>query len=74
MKDDNIKDFLKNRIVDQMTLFLIRDFSLSLSDALEFIYNSDLYATLMDDETGLYLESPAYVYEHIKKEYLTGMK
>jgi hypothetical protein len=53
---------------------LIRDFSLSLSDALEFIYNSDLHATLMDDETGLYLESPAYVYEHLKKEYLTGMK
>lgn len=69
---DNKKDFLKNRIVDQITLFLMRDFNLSMSDALDVVYNSDLYNALIDDETGLYLESPSYVYEFMRREYLSG--
>lgn len=69
---DNKRDFLKNRIVDQITLFLMRDFNLSMSDALDVVYNSDLYNALIDDETGLYLESPSYVYEFMKREYLSG--
>lgn len=72
MTDDNKRAFLKDRIVDQMTLFLMRDFNLSLSEALEVIYNSTLHLFLQDDDTGLYLESPSYVYEYLKKEYLTG--
>ena len=70
--EDNKRAFLKDRIVDQMTLFLMRDFNLRLSEALEVIYNSSLHVSLQDDETGLYLESPSYVYEYLKKEYLTG--
>lgn len=69
---DNKRDFLKNRIVDQITLFLMRDFNLSMSDALDVVYNSDLYNALIDDETGLYLESPSYVYEFMRREYLSG--
>lgn len=69
---DNKKEFLKNRIVDQITLFLMRDFNLSMSDALDVVYNSDLYNALIDDETGLYLESPSYVYEFMRREYLSG--
>ena len=57
MTDDNKRAFLKDRIVDQMTLFLMRDFNLSLSEALEVIYNSTLHLFLQDDDTGLYLES-----------------
>jgi hypothetical protein len=72
MIDDNKRAFLKDRIVDQMTLFLMRDFNLSLSEALEVIYNSTLHLFLQDDETGHYLESPSYVYEYLKKEYRTG--
>lgn len=72
MNSDNQKAFLKDRIVDQMTLFLIRDFNLRLSEALEVIYNSTLHLALQNDDTGLYLESPSYVYEYLKKEYLKG--
>ena len=72
MTDENKRAFLKNRIVDQTTMFLMRDFNLNLPEALEVIYNSTLHLSLQDDETGLYLESPSYVYEYLKKEYLTG--
>jgi hypothetical protein len=69
---DNKRDFLKNRIVDQITLFIMSDFNLSMTDALDVVYNSDLYEALTDDETGLYLESPSYVYEFMRREYLSG--
>ena len=72
MTDENKRAFLKNRIVDQMTLFLMRDFNLRLPEALEVIYNSSLHLSLQNDDTGLYPESPSYVYEYLKKEYLTG--
>ena len=72
MTDDNKRAFLKDRIVDQMTMFLMRDFGLNVPEALEVIYNSTLHLSWQDDETGLYLESPSYVYEYLKKEYLTG--
>ncbi len=48
------------------------DFNLSMTDALDVVYNSDLYEALTDDETGLYLESPSYVYEFMRREYLSG--
>lgn len=72
MSEEIKRNFLKNRIVDQMTSFLIRDYSLMLPAALDFVYNSSVYSHLQDDETGLYLESPSYVYEYLKKEFLTG--
>jgi len=36
------------------------------------IYNSEVYIKLMDKETGLYIESSAYVYELLKEEYRMG--
>ena len=72
MTDEKKRAFLKDRIVDQMTLFLMRDFNLRLPDALEVIYNSALHLSLQNDDTGLYLESPSYVYEYLKKEYCYG--
>lgn len=66
------REFLKNRIIDQLTIFLMSDFNLSTQAALDFIYNCNLYVSLQNEETGLYLESPSYVYEYLKKEYLTA--
>ena len=50
MTDEKKRAFLKDRIVDQMTLFLMRDFNLRLPDALEVIYNSALHLSLQNDD------------------------
>ena len=62
------KDFLINATIDQMTAFLMEDYHLELPAALELIYNSQLYEKIINLETGLYYQSPAYNYGLLKHE------
>ena len=62
------KDFLINRTIDQMTVFLMEDYGLELPAALELVYNSQLYEKIIDLETGLYYQSAAYNYDLLKPE------
>ncbi|HCC87471.1 MAG TPA: hypothetical protein DEQ17_04430 [Prevotella sp.] len=64
--------FLINRIVDQMTQFLTEDYHLDIPTALNVVYNSKTLSLLQNKATELYIESPSYVYELLKKEYQTG--
>lgn len=63
-------DFIINHIIDRMALFLTQDFNLCIPEALNVIYNSDTYNIVNDKENGLYIQSPSYIYELLKKEYL----
>lgn len=73
MTKEQINKYLVNRAVDKMTEYLIQDHQISLEQALDFIYNSDTYQKLENEETGLYIESPAYIYQLLDKEYKTGV-
>ena len=42
--------------------YIVEDTGIDLPDAMHRFYTSKTYEKLMDKETGLYLESPAYVY------------
>ncbi len=55
-----------------MTRFLIQDYKLGIDQAIDFIYNSDTYQKLTNPQTGLYVQSPAYIYQLLKNEYKTG--
>lgn len=72
MINTNKKDFLINKIVDQMSQFLIEDFNLSIPEALNVVYSSVVYDLLKDVDNELYIQSASYVYEMLKKEYLTA--
>lgn len=72
MTKNQIKDFLVARAVDEMTRYLMEDYGLTIASSLDVIYNSDTYQKLNDSETGLYEQSPAYVYEFLTKEYHSG--
>lgn len=65
-------NFIIDHIVDQMTYFLLQDFDISLPEALDFVYNSHTYELLCDKDNGLYIQSPSYVYEFLRKEFLTA--
>ena len=73
MTKEQINKYLVNRAVDKMTEYLIQDYHISLEQALDFIYNSDTYQKLENKETGLYIESPAYIYQLLNNEYKTGI-
>ncbi len=64
-------NYLIANIVDKMTQYMVTDFNLDITTSLNFIYNSKVYELVQDKENELYIQSPAYIYELLKKEYLT---
>ena len=68
----NQQEYLISHIVDKMANYLIEDFHLDIPSALNVIYTSDTYRILSDTENDLYSQSPSYVYEWLKQEFLTG--
>lgn len=69
MSEKQIQEFLVNRIIDQLTTFLIEDEGFGISEALEKVYSSHVYDLLQIKEGDLYSQSPSYVYELLKKEF-----
>lgn len=59
-------------IIDDVARYLIEDNGISIIEALDTVYNSQFYDKLMDLETGLYYQSPAYCYEYLKHELKCG--
>lgn len=64
--------FLLEAISTDIIGWLIRDNRLSLSEAISTWYNSETFEKISEPQTGMYIESPAYNYEFLKKELLTG--
>ena len=52
--------------------YLVKDFSFSIEQALRSVYNSETYKKLCDPKTGLYFQSPLYVYDYLKNEIKIG--
>ena len=59
-------------LVSDFATYLVKDFSFSVEQALRAVYNSQLYQKLCDPKTGLYFQSPLYVYDYLKTEIKTG--
>ena len=51
---------------------LVGDFSMTVPEVLRVVYNSETYEKLINPKTGLYFQSPLYVYDFLKNEVLTG--
>ena len=59
--------------VDYAIEGLAKDLVLLLMEsALRTLYTSDTYAKLQDAKTGLYFQSPRYVYDFLRNEVKTG--
>lgn len=72
MEKQEQTEFLIANIIDKLTQYLMEDFHVDIVTAMNIIYNAELYNLLQDAETGLYSQSPLYVYEYLKDEYLMG--
>jgi hypothetical protein len=64
--------FLIELMIDDIAKYLIEDMNISILEALDIVYNSQVFDKLMDIETGLYYQSPAYCYEYLKHELKYG--
>jgi hypothetical protein len=54
--------------IGMLAEFLVEDRDMTVEEALDTVYNSATCSKLLDRSTALYRESPAYVYELLKKE------
>ncbi len=71
MRDNDFK-YLKEALAVDLAELLSHDFGLSVAKALEVLYNSQTYNKLTDPKTGLYFQSPGYVYSFLRSEMMTG--
>lgn len=60
--------FIINCDVEEIVAYLQEDYGYSIIDAFDKVYNSDIYQKLLNTKTGLYLESPGYIYSYLKEE------
>jgi len=63
-----IADFLVDKIISEITRYLIEDYGYSLELAFDLIYSSHVLDLLQNIDGELYVQSPAYVYELLLKE------
>ena len=47
---------------------LMEERSMTMREAMDIVYKSKTYAALNNTKTGLYFQSPAYLYDSLEKE------
>ena len=58
----------KTLLITCVTELIAKKYSISLANARDELYSSDIIGFIDDDETGLYGESPLYVFSLFEKE------
>lgn len=64
----NDEQFMIECITTELVAYVMEDYHLDMQDALEKVYASGTYAKLTDVSTGLYYQSPLYVYDFLREE------
>ena len=62
------KEFLVEANIQDVLKYMIMDQKLSIPEAMKKFYISEVFDKLQNFDTGLYLESAAYIYELYKNE------
>ena len=62
------KQLMKDELNVELTGFLMDDFHYTPEEAIETLYTSETFERLQDDATGLYYQSPGYVYSFLLNE------
>ena len=66
------KQLLKDELSVEIAGFLIDDYKFSPEEAIDVLYTSETFDRLQDDATGLYYQSPGYVYSFLQNELKTA--
>ena len=61
-------EYLQQSVTRGLQEILISEQGLTIAEALELLRTSRTFALVMDESTGLYRESPSYVYEYLAEE------
>lgn len=61
-------NYLVECITQDLIQYLMEDNNITMEQAFDIVYNSDIFEKLNDFGTHLYYESSSYVYECLKEE------
>ena len=62
------REQLMEYITQDIVAFLVDDRGMDYAEAMRLFYTSETYEKILDEETGLYLEGSAYLYDIFKTE------
>jgi len=65
--------FLIDTLTKNLVLKVMEEYGFSVTEAMDVVYNSQLYEKILDQETGLYYQSAGYNYELLRHELRTGV-
>ncbi len=63
-----MKEYLISKTIDYMVTCLVEEHKMSLDEALDIVYKSEVIRLLQIPEGELYVQSPGYVYELLSQE------
>ena len=64
--------FMQESLSVELVSMLMEDWHCDMEQAMDMYYNSDTFERLSDPATGLYYQSPSYVYDYLRNELVTG--
>lgn len=64
----NMREQLIEYVIQDIIYMITTEQNIEYDEAMNRFYNSEVFEKLQDKETGLYMESPAYVYDLFKDE------
>lgn len=70
----NDTNYLIECMTKDLVLLLMEEAGMDMKTALHTLYTSDTYTKLQDNKTGLYFQSPRYVYAFLKEEIASPLK
>ena len=65
-------EYMNECMTRDLAVMLVEDYQISIPKALDILYNSETYEKLQDTRTGLYFQSPVYVYDFLQNELKNG--
>lgn len=66
-------DYMVEHVSADLIVMLVEEGGMAFEDAVDTLYNSDTYSKLKNANTGLFFQSPKYVYTFLDNEIKTGI-
>lgn len=61
-------EFMVQSVTTDLLTILTEEKHFSISRAFDILYQSNIYAKLLDEKTGLYYQSPRYIFSYLEDE------
>ena len=65
-------EYMKEALATDLAELLSKEYGMSITEAIDTLYDSETYAKLCNPASGLYFQSTRYVYSFLQEELRTG--